>query len=348
MGRGLFICSLHAAGARGVPRAAASGEKAYPRSSNSWEPMEDGARLILRTSAALREKERVLIVADRDTRAIGDAFLEAAHSLGTDPVLITIAPREQDGDEPPEVVTTAMESAELIVLATRRSLTHTHARRQANRAGARVISIPGITEDMLRSGGLAADWTDVHEIVRRTARRLRNAREVHLTSASGTDLTFSVEGRAWIAEDTGLCARKGAFTTLPAGELFIAPDEASAEGRLVADLYFDEPLLEPATAVLEAGHATKIVGAAKAVHAMNLGGREGRTLGRFGFGLNAKARASGPHPEAEKALGCASVGFGDNTTIGGRLASNVRLECVLSSVTVEVDGKTIIEKGHLA
>lgn len=309
--------------------------------------MEDGARLILRTSAALREKERVLIVADRDTAAIGDAFLGAARSLGTDPVLITISVREQDGDEPPEVVSTAMESAELIILATQRSLTHTHARRQANRAGARVISIPGVTADMLKSGGLAADWTDVHELVRRTARRLRNARDVHLTSSSGTDLTFSVDGREWIAEDTGLCARKGAFTTLPAGELFIAPEESSAEGRLVADVYFDEPLLEPATAILHEGRATKITGAAKAVHAMNLGGREGRILGRFGFGLNGKARASGPHPEAEKALGCAALGFGDNTTIGGRVASSVRLECVVSDVTVEVDGKPVIEKGHL-
>ena len=310
--------------------------------------MEDGARLILRTSAALRENERILIVADRDTRAIGDAFLAAARGLGTDPVLLTIAVRDRDGDEPPAIVGASMESADLIILATRHSLTHTHARRQANRTGARIISIPGITEDMLRSGGLAADWTDVHELVRRTARRLRNAQEVHLTSAAGTDLTFSVEGREWIAEDTGLCARKGAFTTLPAGELFVAPVETSAEGRLVADVYFDEPLLEPATATLRDGHATRILGAAKAVHAMNLGGREGRTLGRFGFGLNAKARATGPHPEAEKALGCAALGFGDNTTIGGRLASSVRVECIVSEVTVEIDGKPVIEKGHLA
>lgn len=309
--------------------------------------MEDGARLILRTSAALRERERVLIVADRDTEAIGNAFLAAARSLGADAVLITMAPRERDGEEPPELVAAAMESADLILLATYRSLTHTHARRQANRAGARVISMPGITEDMLRAGGLAADWSDVHELVRRTARRLRNARDIRLTSASGTDLTFSVEGREWIAEDTGICARKGAFTTLPAGELFVAPLESSAEGRLVADVYFDEPLLAPATALLKEGHATKILGAAKAVHTMNLGGHEGRALGRFGFGLNAKARASGPHEEAEKAMGCAALGFGDNTTFGGRVASSARVECVVSQVSVEVDGKPVIEKGHL-
>ena len=309
--------------------------------------MEDGARLILRTSAGLREKEKVLILVDRDTRTLGEAFLAAARSLGTDPVLFLIVSRERDGEEPPEIASTAMESADLIVLATRRSLTHTHARRQANRAGARVISIPGITEDMLAKGGLAADWIEVHELVRRVARRLRNARQVHLTSSAGTDLSFSIDGREWIAEDTGLCSRRGAFTTLPAGELFIAPIESSAEGRLVADVYFDEPLIEPVTATLREGHATKIVGASKAVHAMNLGGREGRTLGRFGFGLNAKARASGPHFEAEKSLGCANLGFGDNVAIGGQLACNVRVECILSEVTFEVDGKPVIEKGHL-
>ena len=309
--------------------------------------MEDGARLILRTSAALREKERVLILADRDTRAIGEAFLNAARSLGTDPVLLTILPREADGLEPPELVATAMESADLIVLATRKSLTHTHARRQANRAGARVISIPGITEDMLASGGLSADWGEIHELVRRIARRLRNAGTLHVTSGSGTDLTFSVGGRDWIAEDTGLCTRRGAFTTLPAGELFVAPVEGTAEGRLVADVYFDEPLLEPATATLREGHAVRIVGASKAVHAMNLGGRDGRTLGRFGFGLNARARATGSHEEAEKALGCASLGFGDNLALGGRLASGVRVECIVSEVSLEVDGTPVVEKGHL-
>lgn len=309
--------------------------------------MEDGARLILRSSAALREKERVLILADQDTRAVGEAFLAAAKSLGTDPVLLTITPRLHDGEEPPELVSLAMESADLILLVTRTSLTHTHARRQANRAGARVISIPGITGDMLASGGLATDWSQIHEVVRRTARRLRAGKQVHLASASGTDLTFSVEGRDWIAEDTGLCARKGAFTTLPAGELFVAPVETSAEGRLVADLYFDEPLLEPATAVLKDGHATRILGAAKAVHTMNLGGREGRTLSRFGFGLNPRARATGPHLEAEKALGCATLGFGENLSIGGRVHADVQVECILSEVSVTVDGHAIIEKGRL-
>src|SRR3990172_3463850 len=121
--------------------------------------MEAGARLVLRTSAALRPGERVLIVVDEGTRRVGDAFALAARALGADPVLASIATRAKDGDEPPEPIGAAMQGSDLILLATGRSLTHTQARRAANRAGARVISMPGVTEDTLRDGGLSTDWT---------------------------------------------------------------------------------------------------------------------------------------------------------------------------------------------
>lgn len=309
--------------------------------------MEEGARLVLTTSAGLRPGEKVLVVVDETTRTVGEAFLAAAKSLGADPVLIEIRPRTADGEEPPEPAGTAMAASDLVLLATGRSLTHTHARRSATRSGARVISMPGITEDLLREGGLAADWGKIHEAVRRTARRLRGARDVHLTSAAGTDLTFSVAGRDWVSEDTGLCTRKGAFTTLPAGELFIAAVEGTPEGRLVVDAFFEEHLRAPATALITAGHATRIVGAPTAVETMNRGGKDGRALSRFGFGLNPQARVTGPHLEAEKAIGSAHIGFGDNLVIGGKIHCGVRVDCILSEAGVEIDGKPIVAKGRL-
>jgi leucyl aminopeptidase (aminopeptidase T) len=309
--------------------------------------MEEGARLVLSTSAALRPGEKVLVVVDEGTRPVGEAFLAAARELQTDPVLLEFRARAADGDEPPETVGTAMAASDVVLLATTRSLTHTHARRSATRGGARIISMPGITGDMLRAGGLATDWAKIHEIVRQTARRLRGARDVRLTSAAGTDLTFSVAGREWISEDTGLCTRKGAFTTLPAGEVFIAAVEGSAQGRLVVDTYFEETLSTPATAQIVEGHASRIVAAPKAIEAMNRGGKEGRAFGRFGFGLNPQARLTGPPLEAEKSVGSAHLGFGDNLVIGGKIHCGVRVDAVLSDVRVEIDGHAVIEKGRL-
>src|SRR5467141_3191917 len=294
--------------------------------------MEEGARLVLTTSAGLRAGEKVLVVVDEGTRAVGEAFLSAAKGLGADPVLLEIRARTADGEEPPEPVGTAMAAADLVLLATTRSLTHTHARRSANRAGARVISMPGVEEGMLRHGGLATDWAKIHEVVRR---------------AAGTDLSFSLAGRDWTSEDTGLCTRKGTVTTLPAGELFIAVVESTASGRLVVDVYFEERLPEPATVQIVDGYANRIVGAQTAVDQMNRGGKDGRALGRFGFGLNPLARVTGPPLEAEKAVGSAHLGFGDNLVIGGKVHPGVRVECILSEVRVELDGKAVIERGRL-
>lgn len=302
---------------------------------------------MLTTSAGLHAGEKVLVVVDETTRAVGQAFFGAAQSLGADPVLLEIRSRLADGQEPPEPVGSAMASADVVLLATARSLTHTHARRAANRAGARIISMPAVTEDMLREGGLASNWGRIGDIVRRTARRLRATKEVHLTSAAGTELRFSVAGRQWIAEDTGLCTRKGAFTTLPAGELFVAVVEGTAEGRIAVDRYFEDLLQDVATVTVAGGHASRILGAAAAVEAMNSGGKEGRALSRFGFGVNPQARSAGPHLEAEKAVGTAHIGFGDNLVIGGKIHCGVKVEAILSEVRIEVDGKTLIEKGRL-
>jgi len=95
------------------------------------------------------------------------------------------------------------------------------------------------------------------------------------------------------------------------------------------------------------GHAARITGATRAIHAMNRGGRDGRAFARFGFGLNPRARVAGPHLEAEKALGTAHVGFGDNLVLGGKIHCGVKVEAILSDVGIVVDGKALVEKGRL-
>lgn len=303
---------------------------------------------MLLTSAAVKAGERVLLVADVGTLSVGRALFDAAADLGADAVLSVMRSTASSPMEPPGVIASAMLESDLVVLATSGSMTHTHARRAANRGGARVVSIPGVTEEMLREGALTADHAEILQVMRRVARRLRHAREVRLASASGTDLTFSVEGRSWNQTDTGVCVKRGEMTTLPAGEVFVAPVEGTAEGRLSVDLWFEEPLGEVATVVVKGGHAAKVVGAERAVAAMNRGGREGRNVGKFGIGLNPRARRSGPPQELEKSLGTAHVGFGDSAPFGGRIECGVRVDALVGDVSVEVDGELVVDKGKLA
>jgi len=307
-----------------------------------------GAAQVIRQCLNVQAHEQVLIVADTSRDTIGVALFEAASEVGGDPVLVLMNPRPRPHAEPPPHLARMMQESDVILLATEKSMTHALARRDATASGARVVSLPGVTEDMLSEGALTADFLEIHQLMRKLERRVRPARSLHVSSGAGTDLTLQVRGRSWITEDTGYCRRARQVATLPAGELFVVPVEGSAEGRLVVDVAFHEPLGTAASLLLKEGIASKVVGATAAVFEMNKGGKEGRVLGKFGVGLNPKARLGGLPLEAEKALGSANFSFGDNIAFGGRNRCGTRVQALIREPTVELDGKVLLERGKLA
>ncbi len=163
----------------------------------------------------------------------------------------------------------------------------------------------------------------------------------------GTDLSLTVRGRPWITEDTGLCRTRGDFATFPAGELLIAPVEASAEGTLVVDVFFQTPLKVPAAVTVREGYAVRVEGAADAEAAMDEGGHEGRHLSRLGIGFNPEANLRASPLEASKAMGVAHVGFGDNAVLGGEVSSGVEVDAILKAVSLEADGKLVVDRGRI-
>jgi leucyl aminopeptidase (aminopeptidase T) len=309
--------------------------------------IEEGAHRVIETCLAVKAGEKVVVVVDAKTRVIGDALFGAALGAGAEAILVLIPPPAESGEEPPDPLARMMADCDVVILATSQSMTHTAARRLANRAGARIASLPGVTEDMLSEGPLTADYVEIQRTTRRLERMLRGAKSVRLASPLGTDVTFDVTRRDWITGDTGVCRRRGDMTTLPAGEIFVAPVEGSADGRLVFDATFHTRLAEPASVVVKQGHASKVTGAPEAVLAMNRGGKDGRNFGKVGIGLNPKARITGNVLEEEKVLGAVHVVFGDNAAYGGAVRCGVRVDAILTQATVEVDGKTILERGAL-
>ncbi len=309
--------------------------------------MEEGAHRVIGTCLAVKEGERVAVIADAGTRTVAEALFGAALGAKGEAILVLIPPPAQAGEEPPEPVEGLMADCNVVILATSQSMTHTAARRRANRAGARVASLPEVTEDMMSEGALTADYQEIQRTTRRLERMLRGARSVRLASPLGSDVTFDVTRRDWVTGDTGVCHRSGEFTTLPAGEIFVAPVEGSADGRLVFDATFHVRLDSPASVIVKEGHASKVTGAPEAVAAMNRGGKDGRNFGKFGMGLNPKARITGRLLEEEKVLGAVHIVFGDNAAFGGAIRCGVRVDAILTQATVEVDGKTILERGAL-
>jgi len=88
-----------------------------------------------------------------------------------------------------------------------------------------------ITEDVFTTG-LDADYAAIDAACDDVLAQVADADEVRVTSPAGTDITFGIGDREWLA-DTGMVHEPGDFSNLPAGEVFISPETAT--GTYVVD-----------------------------------------------------------------------------------------------------------------
>lgn len=220
-------------------------------------------------------------------------------------------------------------------------------------SGARVAVGGYITPDILEHE-LSADYREVATLSEALAARLAGLSSIHLTTPLGTDLRLSVAGRAW-QRDTGLFHAPG-WGNLPAGEVFVAPVEESAQGVLVVDQSLPGlALAEPVRIVFEHGRAAAIEGGPGAAYLEQaLAGVDSqpnsdwaRVIGEFGIGTNPQARLLGNIMTDEKVLGTVHVALGRNDLWGGRNVAPLHLDGVVGRPTVRVDGDLVIDDGQL-
>jgi leucyl aminopeptidase (aminopeptidase T) len=99
--------------------------------------------------------------------------------------------------------------------------------KEACRAGARILSAPGILRQTLLRA-VFIDYLEQREKMEKFLRIIKGKERVRIKTGKGTNISFSVKGRSWHMDD-GM-PQRGSFSNLPAGELFIAPIEGVAEG----------------------------------------------------------------------------------------------------------------------
>jgi leucyl aminopeptidase (aminopeptidase T) len=218
--------------------------------------------------------------------------------------------------------------------------------------GARVAVGGYITQDIL-DHEVSADYQQIDELCSALADRLQDAASIHITTSLGTDLHLSVAGRTW-KQDTGLFRGPG-WGNVPAGEVFIARVEESADGVLVIDASLPGlALTEPVRIRFERGRAVTIEGGAGAAYLeqafKNVEGQPNsdwsRVIGEFGIGTNPKARIQGNIMTDEKVLGTVHIALGRNDMWGGKNAAPIHLDGVVSQPTVHIDGKLLIDNGR--
>ncbi|MFQ6130143.1 MAG: aminopeptidase [Candidatus Hadarchaeaceae archaeon] len=307
-----------------------------------------GARFAVETCMGVKSGERILIVTDPPRRKIAEALLEAARIVGARTMLICMPTGTKHGEEPPKLVADAMRTFDVVLAPTTYSLTHTQARLQACKAGARVATMPMITEDMMSRGAMLANYNQVRELTLKVAKVLDKASEVEILTRAGTRLTFSIRGRR-AHSDTGIFHKPGDFGNLPAGEAFIAPLEGTGHGRVIVDGSMVDTLHGRIELRMKKGKATEILGkhSEKLAKMLEEVGKKAYNLAEFGIGTNPKARLIGNVLEDEKVMRTCHIALGDNSTFGGKVRAGIHVDGILLKPTIKLDGKVVMQNGRL-
>jgi aminopeptidase len=228
-------------------------------------------------------------------------------------------------------------------------------------AAARVGMDPREMERM-HWDALATDYGAVAATAEQVARRLRGAERVRVTTPAGTDFTFSIGDRTVFLDDGRITPEERASglimqrtVGLPGGEVFVAPQETSAEGRVVIprDLCRGNPLRD-VSFQFERGEMQGFTAAEGAdcfeeVMAPYEGPKQ--RFGSFSIGLNPARRVvetGGAEFRPTDAAGMVWIRVGENDFLGGANRQTGYFAFPLTNATVEADGEVIVRDGRLA
>ena len=314
-------------------------------------PLEKSAYTALTVCLDLKKDESLLVITDDNKLNIGKALYDIGRELSKNTLLALMPPATVNGAEPPAAVADLMAQFDVVVCPTTKSLTHTNARRNACSKGARVATMPGISEEIM-ARTLKADYDLIAERTLKVSQILDKGKKAVITSALGTNLILPINGIKAISS-TGLIKNRGQGGNLPSGESFLMPEEGKSEGVI----YIDGSLAgigkitdEPVVVTIKDGFAVKFEGGKQAqelFNQLNPLGEKAMNVAELGMGTNHEAVISGQILEDEKVMGTIHVAFGNNIGMGGSCDVGIHIDGVITNPTVMVDEVLLMENGKL-
>ena len=310
---------------------------------------------IVQTCMAVQKGEKVLIVVDEPLEYVREALLREAIKADPSELWSFTFPNavRPFSEYPPPILTlgTQMDVVVLLLasLDSQKELPAWVAGREAIRKGKARFNAGAYIDRSILDHELSADYEQIAAFTLSLADRLRGSSKAHITTPLGTDLHISLAGREW-KTDTGMLRGQGVYGNLPAGEIYIAPIEDSAEGLLVIDKSLPGLLLqEPVRLIFKKGRVIQIEGGAGAEYLQKAIAQHGdatRVIAELGIGTNPQARLQGNIITDEKVLGTIHVAIGRNDFIGGTNIATTHIDGVIGQPTLEIDDKTLIDNGE--
>ncbi|MEW6714081.1 MAG: aminopeptidase [Nitrospirota bacterium] len=234
------------------------------------------------------------------------------------------------------------------------STSHTRFRDLLTRiCGTRYASMPLFDEEML-NGPMQINWDEMSKRTKEIAMRVNRCQGIEITTPNGSYITFSKEGRKAYT-DTGIITKPGEFSNLPAGEVYLAPLEGTANGRLVLEWAPTRKLKSPVTLYIENGRVKRVEGNEKFADYLKAKLAEkpdNSNIAELGIGTNKRASRPDNILESEKIYGTIHIALGDNSSFGGQVRTPFHQDFIFFKPTVilvyKKGRKFLIKNGKLA
>ena len=285
--------------------------------------------------------------------SVADPAQPVTRSTGASPVIRQLAP-----------VVSALAASTLVVDCTVEGLMHAPELpailKGASGTQPRVIYISNEHPEAL-ARLLPDDATEAR--VKDHVKRLRAAKQMHVTSAAGTDLRVALAG-AVAGGNWGYTTRPGTMTHWPGGLALCFPAAGSVNGTLVlaegdVNLTFKRYIERPITLTIENDYVTKIDGGGVDAELMRSyiaawGDKEAYAVSHVGWGLNEAARWDSMAlydkrdfngTELRAFAGNFLYSTGANEVAGRHTAGHFDLP--LRHCTVRLDGTVVVDAGKV-
>jgi leucyl aminopeptidase (aminopeptidase T) len=216
------------------------------------------------------------------------------------------------------------------------------------------------TYEKMHWAAVNADYRQIAERGDQLKGLLRAAKQVRVTSPSGTDLSFAVGNRPVVVQGGVVPeqASKEKFflsrvASLPGGSLSLAPVETSVNGKVAVpkSRCRYEPLndasFEFKNGKLDNFKAGKGADCFNQTMAPYTGPKD--MFASFSIGLNPSLRVieDGGDYRPYNAAGMVYVGIGDNQLLGGSNKTRSVYNFPIVNATVAIDGKVVVKDGQL-
>lgn len=306
-------------------------------------------RTIVEELGSVDADDEVLVVTDAENVTVARAITSASRATGATTSMIVRPRSSEHSNEPPDGVTAALAAVDVAITASTHSITHTDAVRNAKENGTDIVVLRGVTPDLMIEGGINTDYEKLRADTDAVRDMLDAASSVRVTSDEGTDVSFEINDHPAISL-SGYPDERSGLAGGPPGEAPIAPDEGTANGTIVIDYSMDNIglLSDPIELTVRDGFVTDVSGGAEATQLRQIideADENAGNLAEFAIGTNPDSRLVGNLAEDKKKRGTTHFAIGDNATLYGTRSSDIHLDGVVLSPTIEIDGIEILSDG---